>query len=91
MAPRKNGARGLQENGRGTNPFHSSRCCSCTLRRETGGEISGREAACPCWGGLVPFGWKPLPGTTAFQSSIAPPGQAALARGGSAAAGLFRD
>ena len=91
---RRNGSkekrgRGLQENGRGTNPFHSSRCCSCTLRREQGGEISGREAACPVWGGLVPFGWRPLPGTTAFQSSFAPAGQAALAGGVSAAAGLF--
>ena len=39
--------------------------------------------------GLFPFGWRPLPGTTAFQSSYAPTGQAALAWGVSVTAGLF--
>ena len=90
---RRNGSkekrgRGLQENGRERmRPTHPV----VVPARFAANRVvkSGREAACHVWGGLVPFGWRPLPGTTAFQSSFAPAGQAALAVGVSAAAGLF--
>ena len=91
---RRNGSkekrgRGLQENGRERmRPIHPVVVPARFAANRVVKYLEERPFA--MFGeGHAPFGWRPLPGTTAFQSSFAPAGQAALAGGVSAAAGLF--